>query len=777
MSKLYFPFPVFLFLFFAFSGQAKSEGDLSLITLGVSQTFPVYQYVSCTFVLKNEGNAPMDNVIVEAVVPFGSAVLKGGDEYNVTKGVVRDYWTTRPFWHVGTMNPGETAALTLNIFTLTGSEISIYAQVSNAIGTDADSHPGNGVCCSPNEDDETVFIFNPGGGPALVPDLSLSNLVAPSSARAGDQVNYSFDLNNTGLVGALGDYAIGVFLSSDDLWGPNDYMVGFVNTGNTPVGTIPNVPGIFTLPLDRMPGDYYLIFFADRDNRIIESNEHNNRVIMPFKVEAPLPDIDLAWKQSKFVPQAVARGEQFNTDIEFYNTGANTSTAFDISFYLSVDNRLDRFNDVKLFSYRVFDLVPSGFGSGTTSFNPITMTGAMQPGIYKLLVVLDDKGEVNETDEADNIFITNIQLLASGRPDLLTTELSGVPTDAVMAGTTLNLEMNYANLGTAAVKDVFFGKIYFSNDAQVSADDVVLSEFPFNNYPIIHFGYSRSGIAATIPQGTLTGNYYLIVCIDAYENIAETSEINNKLIKSFKVEGVPVAKVDLELSMTATNYHPNNYSNFSVILKLKNLGSQIVTDVRVKVAKPDEVVYEGGNEYSRTRGFFSPYGDEIWTVGSLQAGAVATLTINYYRLSANEFPVYAQVITQNELDYDSSPGNGSCCTVPEDDEAMVQIAAAPFSLADESDEAIPVFLSEMAVTLQVFPNPATDVVNLKITSDDEQPGRVGIYNQTGVEMWRAEAAIQKGTNTIQVNVADFPAGVYYIVTPNAGRSSFIKTGF
>ena len=108
---------------------------------------------------------------------------------------------------------------------------------------------------------------------------------------------------------------------------------------------------------------------------------------------------------------------------------------------------------------------------------------------------------------------------------------------------------------------------------------------------------------------------------------------------------------------------------------------------------------------------------------------------------------------------------------------MVQIAAAPFSLADESDEAIPVFLSEMAVTLQVFPNPATDVVNLKITSDDEQPGRVGIYNQTGVEMWRAEAAIQKGTNTIQVNVADFPAGVYYIVTPNAGRSSFIKTGF
>jgi len=64
MSKLYFPFPVFLFLFFAFSGQAKNEGDLSLITLGVSQTFPAYQYVSCTFVLKNEGNAPMDNVIV-----------------------------------------------------------------------------------------------------------------------------------------------------------------------------------------------------------------------------------------------------------------------------------------------------------------------------------------------------------------------------------------------------------------------------------------------------------------------------------------------------------------------------------------------------------------------------------------------------------------------------------------------------------------------------------------------------------------------------------------
>lgn len=127
-------------------------------------------------------------------------------------------------------------------------------------------------------------------------------------------------------------------------------------------------------------------------------------------------------------------------------------------------------------------------------------------------------------------------------------------------------------------------------------------------------------------------------------------------------------EIDLELQMDSPSAAPI-YSNYSVTLTLINKGPATATDVAVRYAKPAGVVYAGGNEHNATIGTFYPYDNEHWTVSSLDSGAIATLTVNYFLLQ-NDLPVaYAEVISANEPDIDSTPDNGTLPNVNEDDEA------------------------------------------------------------------------------------------------------------
>ncbi len=108
------------------------------------------------------------------------------------------------------------------------------------------------------------------------PDLSVTASCCLNLMSAPGQVEeFNFDLTNAGAETAFGDYALGVYLSTDQLLSSDDIEVGTVPTGNTPVGTIQNVTGAITVP--GIPtGSYFLIINTDVTNNIQESNESNN---------------------------------------------------------------------------------------------------------------------------------------------------------------------------------------------------------------------------------------------------------------------------------------------------------------------------------------------------------------------------------------------------------------------------------------------------------------------------------------------------------------------
>ncbi len=109
------------------------------------------------------------------------------------------------------------------------------------------------------------------------PDISMANLTLQStSTTPGAVVWFNFDLKNTGNTTATGEYIIAAYLSTDNQLSNNDLLTGYINTGNTPPGTIPSVLGGITVPAEQAVGSYYLILKADVTGVIFELNESNN---------------------------------------------------------------------------------------------------------------------------------------------------------------------------------------------------------------------------------------------------------------------------------------------------------------------------------------------------------------------------------------------------------------------------------------------------------------------------------------------------------------------
>ncbi len=179
-----------------------------------------------------------------------------------------------------------------------------------------------------------------GSNPELA-DLRLADMKSPASADAGAVPSFTIDLINSGTSTADGAYVIGFYLSTNNVLDNSDTQVGVINTGNTPVGTINNVPAAITVPAGTMAGDYYLIAKTDINNSIAESNEGNNTVVKSISItQEPIGD------ECGFLkPAGTYAGGQLNwssaetgDEYLFVGTGYNSNTQED----RTVTNRIDK---------------------------------------------------------------------------------------------------------------------------------------------------------------------------------------------------------------------------------------------------------------------------------------------------------------------------------------------------------------------------------------------------------------------------------------------------
>ena len=71
--------------------------------------------------------------------------------------------------------------------------------------------------------------------------------------------------------------------------------------------------------------------------------------------------------------------------------------------------------------------------------------------------------------------------------------------------------------------------------------------------------------------------------------------------------------------------------------------------------------------------------------------------------------------------------------------------------------------------LRIQPNPASSEVTVRIDSPEEESGHLQVLNELGVPLRLEEMKLEKGSNTLLLDIADYPAGIYYIQYVGNGR--------
>jgi uncharacterized repeat protein (TIGR01451 family) len=134
---------------------------------------------------------------------------------------------------------------------------------------------------------------------------------------------------------------------------------------------------------------------------------------------------------------------------------------------------------------------------------------------------------------------------------------------------------------------------------------------------------------------------------------------------------------DLRVAKTASNLTPGSTVSFTVTVT--NDGPSRATDVRVL-----DLLQAGLTFVSATpsQGVYSatavgPYPAGTWRVGTLNNGAVATLTINANVTGPTPIINYAQVSYSDQYDPDSTPGSTTPFGAAQDDQASVTITPSP----------------------------------------------------------------------------------------------------
>jgi Domain of unknown function DUF11/HYR domain len=133
----------------------------------------------------------------------------------------------------------------------------------------------------------------------------------------------------------------------------------------------------------------------------------------------------------------------------------------------------------------------------------------------------------------------------------------------------------------------------------------------------------------------------------------------------------PPSKADLELKMTVDRTELAAFQHITFKITLRNTGGSLADSIKIKAPIYDGQLIATGQELA-SKGDYN-FVNQVWTVGQLAAGDVATLQIRTYTLSAKPFRRFAQVIAQKGEDADSAPNNNHTGIPAEDDEAVVQL--------------------------------------------------------------------------------------------------------
>ncbi|OQX98643.1 MAG: hypothetical protein B6I24_04745 [Bacteroidetes bacterium 4572_128] len=397
-------------------------------------------------------------------------------------------------------------------------------------------------------------------------DLKIINaLVTPTDLSAGQTIYINCELNNDGNTNS-GNTNLKYYFSENASLDENDLLIHQKDIDNLEAEEVLEMNIVnFDIPETTLNGDYFILLIIDHENEISESNENNNFLSLEFTVLDETSQIpNLIFNSYSLFPNEINIGGEININFEIANYGIGESYASDIQFYLSNNFIFENETDILLDELSINSLgVNEIFNSGINFTIPLNLDS----GVWFIIAIIDIENQIIESNESDNMFFVSFHLSTTTLPDLEIQNFYFTPSnEEIYANEKIEIFCDIKNIGDTISENCLL--IYylskdnildFSEDIEVAADLVS----KLNNDSI-----SKENTEIAIPYLDEESDWYLILFVDANEEIRELNEKNNILLK--KIHIFPPDAIENINSKFNFSVYPNP-SNSYFSIELENM--------------------------------------------------------------------------------------------------------------------------------------------------------------------------------------------------------------
>jgi len=242
-----------------------------------------------------------------------------------------------------------------------------------------------------------IASFQVGSAPAT-PDLVTQSLaVSPASVLDGGSTTASCNVYNQGGATA-GASNLKYYLSTDNAYSAGDLLLATDAVPALNASASAAVSEVATIPSGTSAGSYFILFFADADAQVAESNETNNVGSIQLTVTSATGSPDLVVQSPATSPTSLTAGQTTTASCIVRNQGTATAAASSLKYYLSSDNAYSTGD-----TYLSTDAVGALTSGATASVSELlTIPAATGTGTWYIVFFADADAQVAESNESNN---------------------------------------------------------------------------------------------------------------------------------------------------------------------------------------------------------------------------------------------------------------------------------------------------------------------------------------------------------------------------------------
>jgi len=437
--------------------------------------------------------------------------------------------------------------LSFNTATVTGVPAGNYyvGLIADSGNTVTESNENNNVSCVSSSASITIED-------QTEPDIIISaKSVNSTNVACGSSISASATVKNNGDASTGEGSYMGYYLSTNTTLGASDTYLTNDYVGTLAPNAISSESAVLNIPAATAAGNYYILFVADYQKVITESNENNNVAYQAITVTCVAPKPDLIISVKSLNSTNVACGNSVSASATVKNNGdASTGRYSYLGYYLSSNTTLDATDALLAADY----VTTLGANATSNQSAVLNIPAATAAGNYYILFAADYQKVITESNENNNVAYQAITVTC-GTNCQYTDSLALVDVFNALNGNTWRASIRW---DLTKPMDTWYGVTLNQNKC---VDKLAIFEEDFggtlspsicNLSEITYIDLSENQISGTIPAniGNLTNLTFLSLDINKLTNGVPTSignliNLTNLYLNSNQLTSVPASIGDL----------------------------------------------------------------------------------------------------------------------------------------------------------------------------------------------------------------------------------------